>query len=126
MRVGSPCDAVEAEGSTMTTTTHDADLRTALGEDFAASFRGELTGPGDDEYDARRAVYNGMIDRRPGLIARCHDVADVVAAVDAARRHDLLVSVRGGGHNAGGLGVCDDGLVIDLSAMRGVRVDPAA
>ena len=108
------------------TTTYGADLRTVLGEDFAASFRGELVGPGDDDYDARRAVYNGMIDRRPGLIARCNDVADVIAAVDAARRHDLLVAIRSGGHNGGGLGTCDDGLVIDLSAMRGIRVDPAA
>ncbi len=66
-----------------------------------------------------------MIDRRPGLIARCSDVADVIAAVGTAERNDLLVSIRGGGHNAGGLGVCDDGLVIDLSEMRGIHVDPA-
>jgi FAD/FMN-containing dehydrogenase len=88
-------------------------------------FRGELIAPGDAAYDEARSVYNGMIDRHPGLIARCRDVADVVAAVEAAREGGLLVSIKGGGHNAGGLGVCDDGLVIDLSAMRGVRVDRA-
>jgi hypothetical protein len=97
-----------------------------IAPDLADTFRGELIAPGDAAYDDARAVYNGMIDRRPGLIARCADVADVIEAVVAADRHDLLVSVRGGGHNAGGLGVCDDGLVIDLSEMRGIRVDAAA
>ncbi len=77
--------------------------------------RGELIQPGDDGYEAARKVYNGMIDRYPALIARCADVADVIAAVNFARENKLLVSIRGGGHNAGGLGVCDDGLVIDLS-----------
>ncbi len=105
--------------STLTT-----DVRGLLATEFAGTFRGELIGPGDASYDEARAVFNGMIDRRPGLIARCADVADVITAVGAALRHDLLVSIRGGGHNAGGLGVCDDGLVIDLSAMRGVHVDP--
>jgi FAD/FMN-containing dehydrogenase len=80
--------------------------------------------PGDDTYDAARHVYNAMIERHPGLIARCNDVADVVAALGFARAHDLTVAVRGGGHNGGGLGVCDDGMVIDLSPMRWVRVDP--
>ncbi len=102
------------------------DVRELVGAQLAEGFRGRLIGPADTDYDEARAVYNGMIDRRPGLIARCTDAADVIAAVDVARRHDLLVSIRGGGHNAGGLGVCDDGLVIDLSAMRGVRVDPVA
>ena len=73
-----------------------------------------------------RKVYNGMIDRHPALIARCADVADVIAAVNFAREHDLLVAIRGGGHNGPGLGTCDDGLVIDLSRDEGVRVDPAA
>src|SRR5579872_7492851 len=91
-----------------------------------ASLRGELIQPDDESYDAARKVYNGMIDRHPALIARCADVADVIAAVTFAREHDLLVSVRGGGHNAGGLGVCDDGLVIDLSPIKYVRVNPAA
>jgi FAD/FMN-containing dehydrogenase len=91
-----------------------------------ASLRGELIQPGDEHYDAARKVYNGMIDRRPALIARCADVSDVIAAVNFARENDLLVSIRGGGHNAGGLGVCDDGLVIDLSLIRYTHVDPAA
>ncbi len=79
----------------------------------------------DPDYDAARAVYNGMIDKRPLAIARCVDAADVIAAVKAAREHRVLVAVRAGGHNGPGLGTCDDGLVIDLSAMRGVRVDPS-
>ena len=91
---------------------------------FKASLRGELVGPGDQSYDAARKVYNAMIDRRPRLIARCADVADVLTAVHFGREHKLLVAVRGGGHNAAGLGVCDEGLVIDLSPMRYVRVDP--
>ncbi len=91
---------------------------------FKASLRGELVGPGDQSYDGARKVYNAMIDRRPRLIARCADVADVIAAVNFGRENKLVVAVRGGGHNAGGLGVCDEGLVIDLSPMRYVRVDP--
>ena len=91
---------------------------------FRASLRGELIGPGDAGYDAARKVYNAMIERRPRLIARCADVADVMAAVNFGREQKLLVAIRGGGHNAGGLGVCDDGLVIDLSRMNYVRVDP--
>ena len=86
--------------------------------------RGPLLRPDSRGYEAARAVYNAMIDRRPGAIARCADVADVLTAVRVAREHDVPVSVRGGGHNAAGLGVCDGGLVIDLSALRGVRVDP--
>jgi len=91
---------------------------------FRASLRGELIEPGDPSYDEARKVYNRMIDRRPRLIARCADVADVIAAVKFGREQKLLVAIRGGGHNACGLGVCDDGLVIDLSAMNYVRVDP--
>src|SRR5215469_2203173 len=86
--------------------------------------RGELIEPSDTRYDEARKVYNGMIDRQPRFIARCVDVADVIAAVNFGREHKLLVAIRGGGHNAGGLGVCDDGLVIDLSQMNYVRVDP--
>jgi FAD/FMN-containing dehydrogenase len=93
---------------------------------FQESLRGELIQPGDAAYDDARRVYNGMIDRRPALIARCAGVADVITAVSFAREHHLLVAVRGGGHNAAGLGVCDGGLVIDLSRMKGVRVDPGA
>ncbi len=89
-------------------------------------FRGELIQPGDAAYDDARKVYNGMIDKRPRLIARCTDVADVMAAVDFGRENNLLTAVCGGGHNVGGLGMCDEGLVIDLRQMRGVRVDPEA
>ena len=91
---------------------------------FKAGLRGELIEPGDPRYDEARRVYNAMIDRRPRLIARCVDVADVITAVNFGRDNKVRVSIRGGGHNAAGLGVCDDGLVIDLSPMRYVRVDP--
>ena len=90
------------------------------------AFRGRLISPGDVGYDTARAVWNGAIDRRPRLIARCIGAADVVAAVRFARDHNLEIAVRGGGHNVAGTAVCDDGIVIDLSAMRAVRVDPAA
>src|SRR5262249_15020640 len=82
--------------------------------------------PSEPEYEAARRVYNGMIDRHPALIARCANVADVITAVNFARDQNLTVAVRGGGHNGGGLGSCDDGLVIDLSCLRGGRVDPPA
>jgi FAD/FMN-containing dehydrogenase len=88
-------------------------------------FRGWLIRPDDADYDIARAVWNGAIDRRPRLIARCLGTADVVAAVRFARDHALEIAIRGGGHNVAGTAVCDDGIVIDLSAMRGVRVDPA-
>jgi FAD/FMN-containing dehydrogenase len=91
---------------------------------FKASLRGELIQPTDAGYDEARKVYNAMINRRPALIARCADVADVITSVQFARENKMLLSIRGGGHNAGGLGVCDDGLVIDLSHMKGIRVDP--
>jgi FAD/FMN-containing dehydrogenase len=89
-------------------------------------FRGELIQPADAAYDSARKVYNGMIDKRPRLIARCVDVADVKAAVQFGHENQMLTAIRGGGHNAGGLGICDDGLVIDLSRMKGIRVDPTA
>jgi FAD/FMN-containing dehydrogenase len=93
---------------------------------FMTSLRGELIQPDDEGYAAARKVYNGMIDRRPRLIARCADVADVITAVNFASENDMLVAIRSGGHNGGGLGICDDGLVIDLSLMKYTRVDPAA
>jgi hypothetical protein len=93
---------------------------------FKAQLRGELIEPGDPGYDAARKVYNGMISRRPRLLAKCADVADVIAALQFARAQSLPVAIRGGGHNAGGLGVCDDGLVVDLALMKYVRVDPTA
>jgi FAD/FMN-containing dehydrogenase len=91
---------------------------------FKSALRGEVIVPGDARYDEARKVYNGMIDRRPRLIAKCTDVADVIAAVNFGRDNSLPVSIRSGGHNAAGLGVCDDGVVVDLSPMRYVHVDP--
>jgi FAD/FMN-containing dehydrogenase len=112
---------------TATSTTSSAEHRPAPPYDaLATGLRGRLILPGDDDYDQARAVYNGMIDRRPGAIARCADAPDVVACVRFAREHGIDLAVRGGGHNAGGLGVCDNGLVIDLSGMRSTTVDPAA
>ena len=93
--------------------------------EFRALLRGELIQPDDAHYDEARKVYNAMIDKHPALIARCVDVADVISAVNFGRENHLTVAVRGGGHNGPGFGTCDDGLVIDLSRMRGIRVDPA-
>jgi FAD/FMN-containing dehydrogenase len=90
------------------------------------SLRGELIQPDDAGYAEARAIYNGMIDKRPRLVVRCANVADVIAAVNFGREHDLDTAIRGGGHNGPGLALVDDGLVIDLSAMKGVRVDPEA
>ncbi len=90
------------------------------------SLRGAVIERGDPNYDEARALYNGMIDKRPLIIVRCSDVADVIAAVKLGRDNDLVVALRGGGHNGAGLSSVDDGLVIDLSMMKGVRVDPVA
>jgi hypothetical protein len=95
-------------------------------DELKISLRGKLIEPQDADYDTCRKVYNGMIDKRPIMIARCVDEADVKAAVDFARDNNLLVAVRGGGHNGAGLGMCDGGLVIDLSLMKGIHVDPGA
>jgi FAD/FMN-containing dehydrogenase len=95
-------------------------------DDFRSGLRGPLLLPSDEEYEHARSVWNGNIDRHPGLIARCTGVADVIAAVNFAREQGLLVAVRGGAHNAAGHATCDDGIVIDLSSMKGVRVDPSA
>src|SRR2546429_6816383 len=95
-------------------------------DELEASFGGQLIRPGDAGYDEHRKVWNGSIDRRPGLIARCAGVADVRAAVRFARDRGLLVAVRGGGHSFPGLSVCDDGVLIDLGPMKGIRVDPDA
>jgi FAD/FMN-containing dehydrogenase len=94
-------------------------------EAFRASFSGETIRPGDAAYDAARRVWNASIDKRPGMIARCSGMADVIAAVNFARENDLLVAIRGGGHNVGGRALCDGGLVIDLSRMKGILVDAA-
>ena len=93
-------------------------------EQFKSRVRGDLLGPGDADYDSARAIHNGMIDRHPALIVRCAGVADVITAVTFARAHDLVVAVRGGGHGVPGFAVCDGGLMIDLSRMKSVRVDP--
>ena len=95
-------------------------------QDFRGSLHGETLIPGDDGYDSARRIWNAMIDKRPALIARCSGTADVINSVNFARENDLLISVRGGGHNFPGNSVCNDGLMIDLSRMTGVRVDPAA
>lgn len=105
----------------------DGDERVINGaviDKFSRELRGELLGGDHRDYDAARKVFNGMVDKRPALIARCAGTADVVACVRFAREHDLLVSVRGGGHNYAGKSVCDGGLMIDLSLMKGIRVDP--
>jgi FAD/FMN-containing dehydrogenase len=93
--------------------------------EFSTRFHGDLLRPESAEYDSARKVWNGMIDRRPACIARCRTVADVQDAIRFARDNDLTIAIRGGGHNAAGLAVCDDGMVIDLSEMREVAVDPA-
>src|ERR1700752_3706747 len=92
---------------------------------FAQSLRGPVIAGNHPEYEEARKLYNAMIDKRPLLIARCADVADVIAAVNFGRDNKLPIAIRGGGHNGPGLGSVDDGLVIDLSTMKGVRVDPA-
>jgi FAD/FMN-containing dehydrogenase len=93
---------------------------------FDDSLQGSVIRPGDDRYEEARLVWNGVIDRRPALIARCADVQDVVKSVNFARTHNLLVAVRGGAHGVAGLATCDGGLVIDLSPMKGIQVDPDA
>src|SRR5437879_6105902 len=95
-------------------------------DELRATFRGELIRAGDGGYDEHRKVWNGSIDRRPGLIARCAGVADVRQAIRFGREHELVVAVRGGGHSFPGLSVCDDGMLIDLGPMKGIRVDPEA
>jgi hypothetical protein len=98
-------------------------LDTSIIEEFASQLRGELVMPTDNHYNETRKVYNGMINKHPGMFAMCVDVADVMASVNFGRENNLLVAVRGGGHNGGGLGLCDEGLVIDLSGLKFIRVD---
>ncbi|HET9719709.1 MAG TPA: FAD-binding oxidoreductase [Solirubrobacteraceae bacterium] len=106
----------------MSTTTTPAQIARAE----LTKFKGRLIGPEDGDYEEARAVFNAMIDKHPALIARCADAGDVTLAVGFAREHGLLLAVRGGGHNGGGLGTCDGGVVIDLSALRTTEVDPQA
>src|SRR5258707_2038015 len=102
----------------------------SIPQDPVAALRGRLRGtvalPGEDGYDAARIIWNAMVDRRPALVVRCLGTADVVNAVKLARDENLLVAVRSGGHNIAGNAVCDGGLLIDLSLMKSVRVDPAS
>jgi FAD/FMN-containing dehydrogenase len=93
-------------------------------QNFQSSLHGEVIGPGDEHYENARKVWNGTIDRRPAIIVRCVNVSDVINAVQFARSQNLPVAVRGGGHDVAGHGVCDDGLVINLSQMKGIQVDP--
>jgi FAD/FMN-containing dehydrogenase len=102
------------------------DLDEAAVEALSITLGGQLIRPGGPGYDAARRINNALIDRRPALIARCRGASDVAAAVNFARERRLLLSVRGGGDNVAGSAIADGGLVVDLSAMRGVRVDPAA
>ena len=102
------------------------DIDAAAIQELATGFRGQVVRPDDPAYEDARKIWNGSIDRYPAVIARCAGVADVIAAVKFARRTGLRVAVRGGGHSFPGLSTCDDGLVIDLSLMRGIRVDPEA
>src|SRR5689334_18271562 len=104
--------------------TTSAAVATAPFEELAAAVRGDLITPADPGYDQARAVYNAMIDKHPAVIVRCRDTADVIACVRFAREHGVEIAVRGGGHNAGGLGVSDDALVIDLSQLRSTTVSP--
>src|SRR5437660_6736112 len=105
-------------------------MKKALEEDSIAELKAKLRGPviepDDPDYDDARKVYNAMIDKKPRLIARCTDVADVISSVNFARKHDLLLAIRSGGHNGGGLGICDGRLVIDLGSIKYTRVDPSA
>ncbi len=99
-------------------------LEEAVVQEFAANLRGKLIRPEDDDYDAIRAIFNGMIDKRPAMIVRCAGTADVIQGVNFARTHDLLLSVHGGGHGVAGNAVSEGGLMLDLSPMKGIRVDP--
>lgn len=114
----------------VTAVKRDADLPVTIAaaaiDEFTAAQRGRCLSAHDDGYDEARVIWNGSIDKRPALIAQCVGTADVIDAVNFARKHDLRVAVRGGGHNVAGHAMCDDGLVIDLSPMTGVRVDVAA
>jgi FAD/FMN-containing dehydrogenase len=121
------CDAIEPSRTDEATGRRE---RRHLSEEVIAmqisGFRGELIAADHTDYDTTRAVWNGAVDRRPRLIARCSGTADVAAAVRFARDHDLEIAMRGGGHNVAGTAVCDDGIVIDLSAMQAVWVDPGS
>jgi FAD/FMN-containing dehydrogenase len=117
---------MDKEKSMMEQQTTPIALEETAVQELAVRLRGVLLRPSDAGYEPARQVYNAMINKHPALIARCVDVADVIAAVNFARAHQLTLAVRGGGHSGPGLGTCDDGLVVDLSDMKGIRVDPVA
>ena len=106
------------------TTNSGAPVEESVIEAFAPTIRGDVIQPSDDAYDEARQVFNAMIDKRPGLIVRCAGVADVINSVNFARSNDLLIAVRGVGHKVAGTSVCDDGILIDLSQMKGMHIDP--
>jgi FAD/FMN-containing dehydrogenase len=110
----------------MTAQTLTPTIPTAAIDRLEGALRGRIVRPHDPDYDEARAVYNGMIDKRPAVVARCVDVADVIATVEVAREHGIPLAIRGGGHNGPGLGSVDDGIVLDLSPMKGIRIDPIA
>ena len=109
-----------------TTTGAETALDEAAVEEFRTGLRGKIILPSDDGYDEARELYNAMIDKRPSLIVRCAGVADVINSVNFARNNNLLLAVRGAGHNVAGLATCDGGIVIDLTQMKGMRIDLAA
>jgi FAD binding domain len=138
-RAGAPCAAIgwvvstkrlDGDGVSQTELCGRDGQATTVSDEaitvLAEMLRGRLVQPSDPDYDDARAVWNGMVDKHPALIVQCAGVADVITSVNFAKEHGLLVAVRGGGHNAAGNAVCDDGLVIDLSLMKAVRVDPLA
>src|SRR5690242_17463267 len=100
------------------------DLDASVINGFKSAIRGQVILESDAGYEQACKVYNGMISKHPGMIVKCVDVADVISSVNFGRENNCLIAVRGGGHNGGGLGICDDGLVIDLSGIKYVRVDP--
>jgi FAD/FMN-containing dehydrogenase len=99
-------------------------MKSEIISNLISDIRGNIILPEDPGYEEARKVYNAMINKRPAMVVKCVDIADVIAAVRFAREHDLLLAVRGGGHNGAGLGTCDNGMVVDLSRMKGVRMNP--
>ncbi len=112
-----------ADQQSISPASSESDLQEAI-EALRASLRGELLQPDDDGYDGARLIWNGMFDKKPALIACCSGTADVIDAVNFARENGLLTAVRSGGHNSAGSGSCDGGIMIDLSGMKAVHVDP--
>lgn len=106
--------------------TSPAELDAETLRKFENSLRGKALRPGHPDYESARTIYNAMIDKHPAVIVRCGEVPDILRAVEFARAHNLAVAIRGGGHNVAGKALCDQGIVIDLSAMKGVRIDPIA